>query len=271
MTSAGSLLSTNLSKMIDSYDIVMRTYWAPIKGYESHVGTRTDVRPVWSDDLDRTSPATYGIDGSERALVFTRYARVPTDRKISVNESDSNQQCEDILKAYRKKFPTRNALSSSCILGFMSTFFDVTPVEGKLDLYPEVHYAPTTGFSSVNFLANVCDTVTVFGTSLSDSLDKKVRDAGFLYHYYPSDDASAGVPDKMYHHNFTEERSFYLKRSTCACRDGYTGVIFLDASKLRPLPPSFEILKHDENAKGSSPGGADAVKRLFEQFKNKCT
>ena len=76
------------------------------------------------------------------------------------------------------------------------------------------------------------------------------------------------VPDNMSYHNFTEERSFYLRRSTCACRDGYTGVIFLHASKLRPLPPSLEILKHDEASKSSSPGGAEAVKLLFQQFKN---
>ena len=103
---------------------------------------------------------------------------------------------------------------------------------------------------------------------MSDSLDKKAKNAGFEYHYYP-DETPAGPPDARYRHNFTEERSFYLKRSTCTCRDGYTGVIFLDASKMRPLPPSLEILKHDEATKGSSPGGSAAVKQLFEQFKNR--
>ena len=154
-------------------------------------------------------------------------------------------------------------------------------LNGELNLYPEVHYTPSTGFSSVNFLANVCDTVTVFGTSLSTSLDKNTEEAGYGYHYYPSENASAGPKKRLsrrrlqdgevrskYFHNFMEERYYYLKRSTCACHDGYAGVIFLDASKLRPLPPSLEILKHDEATKSSSPGGAHAVKRLFQQFKN---
>jgi hypothetical protein len=271
--------------MIDSYDVVMRSSWAPIKNYQSHVGSRTDVRPVWSADLDRaTFSDKYGIDGSERALVFILYSRLPapTGLRLGVNEANSNWICETILSAYRKKFPTRNALASSCILSGFETFLDRVSKDRKVNFYPDMPYSPTSGFSSANFLASVCDTVTVFGTSLSKSLDKSAKDAGFTYHYYHENErlarleALAGTsglqqaPDiKNYKHNFTAERSFFLERSTCACRDGYAGVIFLDANKLRPLPPSFDIRKHDEVTKGSSPGGADAVKRLFQQFKNR--
>ena len=163
----------------------------------------------------------------------------------------------------------------------MGSFAYTIAAEGTVNLYPGMHQPPTTGFNCVNFLASLCDTLTIFGTSVTDFLDESAQAAGFEYHYYETQipnerkprslletfhDSDVSVKQQM-SHDFMAERDYYLKRSSCTCRDEYAGVIFLIPSKLRPLSSSIKLIKHEESTKVTSPGGFDAVKQLFEKFK----
>lgn len=273
VSSAGTLLSSKLGKIIDQYDVVMRSGWAPIKGFEGHVGSRTDIRPAPTASLNKTHPS-YGHDGSERVLFFSEYASIPG--YPGHDEKGSNEWCEIVLKAYRQKFPTKNALSSTCIMGSFGTNFTA---DGTVNLYPSLHHPATTGFTLANLLGSLCDTLTLFGFSLSDSLDDIALEAGYMYHYYPDrrkrsrklftaeGDVLNEQKTPQWHHDFKGERKFYQERSLCTCKDGFAGVYFLDVNKMRPLPPSVKLIKHDETTKGTSPGGMEAVKQLFQQMK----
>ena len=44
ISTAGSLLNHNYGPFIDGHDVVIRTGQSPIRGYESHVGSKTTYR-----------------------------------------------------------------------------------------------------------------------------------------------------------------------------------------------------------------------------------
>lgn len=257
VTSAGTLLSTNLGKTIDTFDVVMRSPYAPVRGYEKHVGSRSDVRsvayegPVWA----KRRNVTYAIDGSESIFV------VPHQKS-----EHSYELCQKILSTYRQQFPSTRAQSSSCVMSEYSDF----DANGTRK-YPELNHYATTGFLSTNFLASICDTLVLFGTSVSDSLDASAQGAGYNYHFYPGLGGTGFYPYArrlQEWHDFVEERNFFLKRSNCACRDGYTGVIYLDVYKMRPIPQSSKPVKYDESIGEASPGGLDEVAQLFRKLKS---
>ncbi len=66
----------------------------------------------------------------------------------------------------------------------MGSFAYTIAAEGTVNLYPGMHQPPTTGFNCVNFGASLCDTLTIFGTSVTDFLDESAQAAGFECHYY---------------------------------------------------------------------------------------
>ena len=44
VSNSGSLLEHEYGNLIDSYDVVLRANRCVVKGFETHVGSRTDIR-----------------------------------------------------------------------------------------------------------------------------------------------------------------------------------------------------------------------------------
>ena len=56
VASGGSVLSNELGKEIDKFDLVVRTNLAQFEGFEKHVGSRTDVRFLSHKTFGNTLP-----------------------------------------------------------------------------------------------------------------------------------------------------------------------------------------------------------------------
>ena len=64
VSTAGSLLARRDGPQIDAHDLVVRTGSSPVRGYETHVGSRTSMRYAKAEKFDsleslvRSEPAT---------------------------------------------------------------------------------------------------------------------------------------------------------------------------------------------------------------------
>ncbi|XP_078596632.1 CMP-N-acetylneuraminate-beta-galactosamide-alpha-2,3-sialyltransferase 4-like [Branchiostoma floridae x Branchiostoma japonicum] len=183
---SGALLEKGLGRVIDGYDVVIRMNDAPVKGYESDVGSRTDFRFFYPEsstlnqaDLDS---GTYYV--------------------VVMYKSNDLNWLQAILTKVK---PTGQFWKG------VAQKLDIDPAQ-FLILNPQVlHVAardvrlqgrwPTTGLIATTFALHYCDVVDLAGFGYGSSI---------FSHYYERD-KTGGLPAGGTQHNVTVEKEYLIR------------------------------------------------------------
>ncbi|QQP35463.1 Beta-galactoside alpha 2_6-sialyltransferase ST6Gal I/II, partial [Caligus rogercresseyi] len=163
VTSAGSLINSELGPFIDSHDFVMRFNDAPTFGHEKDVGSKTSLRVVNSQILSR--PEFGFLDPKNLYSHSPVLVWDPTNYNVSIGEWYSNV----FLKATHEAGGSPLSPSSRKPLSHSK--------------WPLVPNPPTTGFIGLALSTQQCKVIRVFEYIPSLRYSDKC-------HYYGSDYAS---------------------------------------------------------------------------------
>lgn len=240
---AGSLLSAKMGRTIDKNDIVIRTGFAPIDGYESSVGSRTTARFTWTN----ASNPLLVSSGNERFIFILQY------------DLNNNTQCRDMLAFYRKGRGSN--LSLRCFLVSVDVSKVVYHTGWASDAF-------SSGVWSLAILAQACDSVTAYGVRFTPD------SAHNPYHYYENRnkteaEAKTDFPNDPNRHKFFEESQLYRDNSKCLCYAGAAATIFFDVKKFAQPTGWIFFRAYDEKTGlyGSSADGLGAVRAAFRAAK----
>uniref|UniRef100_A0A6T5SXA2 Uncharacterized protein n=1 Tax=Ostreococcus mediterraneus TaxID=1486918 RepID=A0A6T5SXA2_9CHLO len=160
VSSAGYLLKANLGYEIDGADFVIRTSIAPRKGFESFVGSRTDLRILRNSAFD-SERANYEPEGEENIIIV--HDAVPNTTSPMWKFSNHLILAEQSAPYMNFRRPTRTGNFQYSTLGRC--------LAGSRDI--------STGMWSISLLyhQNFCREIKLYGFSGHKHLDEP-------YHYF---------------------------------------------------------------------------------------
>lgn len=164
LSTAGSLLSHHRGQFIDGHDVVIRTGQGPIRGYESHVGSRTTYRimtvslfdPRYRINVDHFSKDVL----RNETLVYTHHTHLAPGCR---------------MEKYHSKYKISNA-------------YQCMPDRIQCKQVPRTRRDFSTGFRSAFFAwENLrCDVLNLLGFNTTENID-------LAYHYWKDGSKHDGV------------------------------------------------------------------------------
>lgn len=195
--SSGVLIQHNYSHEIDASDFVIRFNDAPVEGYESHVGTRDDLRFINNQlaGMVLKEKTTDGFHLSNK----TRYAMVWNE--------DDKKQSRDLDKVATENPGLEVYVGDSQLLDDISEVFQTIYDPKWWGDMPGRSLKPSTGTVGMLLALSICTEVKAFGMAWS-------ANALTSPHYYYSDPSTDGEKDAGkdgYHRTFGAEKDLWAR------------------------------------------------------------
>eukprot|EP00096_Caligus_rogercresseyi_P013293 TRINITY_DN5967_c0_g1_i1.p1 TRINITY_DN5967_c0_g1~~TRINITY_DN5967_c0_g1_i1.p1 ORF type:complete len:435 (-),score=97.08 TRINITY_DN5967_c0_g1_i1:150-1454(-) len=178
VTSAGSLINSELGPFIDSHDFVMRFNDAPTFGHEKDVGSKTSLRVVNSQILSR--PEFGFLDPKNLYSHSPVLVWDPTNYNVSIGEWYSSPDKPFFETFFSKRLMKPEEALYLLHPGSLWSLWDWLQSHSKWPLVPN---PPTSGFIGLALSAQQCKVIRVFEYIPSLRYSDKC-------HYYGSDPAS---------------------------------------------------------------------------------
>ncbi|PIK62375.1 hypothetical protein BSL78_00694 [Apostichopus japonicus] len=192
---SGILLESKCGSIIDSYDLVIRANMAPVRGYESDVGNKTDLMLVNDEMLGNLDTVLSSGPQTEREREIWR-TLTSLNNTILWYPKDTSKHTtllQNIAKALKKK-----KLHVQVAFSLKDIYSDV---KWKYNLW---RY-PSSGLYMLAVAEAVCQSTAIFGfyPYEKDDFGKKV-----LRHYYEKNLTNF----KTWAHNFDAEYHMLMSR-----------------------------------------------------------
>jgi len=145
---SGTLLRSGMGAEIDRHDAVMRINYAPVRGFEADVGSKT----------------TYDFSNRENARRILKNNAHWRDSTLLFFEVASPTNRRQMFVPLVNKYPNKEIhfIHPGFVARAMDLWFDMkVEIEARRD--KKFHDKPMSGFMAVMFLTNVCSKLDIYG------------------------------------------------------------------------------------------------------------
>ncbi|XP_041475332.1 alpha-N-acetylgalactosaminide alpha-2,6-sialyltransferase 3-like [Lytechinus variegatus] len=213
--SSGHLLGSNMGKEIDNTECVIRQNMAPVLKHVKDVGMRTTVRVVGHSNIKRglLTPQTVSREILSNPRTRPSIIYVPWLYNETIDRTTNKvfQHVRSLNKLYPK---VQYYFQSDDMIGEMDEMFmDETGLNRT-----EIESWFSTGYMSVLFVLDICDSVVCYGVSDADYC-KREPESPVSYHYF--DTSKNPLRECSYYnereylvkggHKFLTEKKLYAK------------------------------------------------------------
>jgi hypothetical protein len=201
VSSSGRMLLHEHGDAIDGHDFVIRFNHAQVKGFEKHVGSKTDLL-VFNSQLG----------GREKAMPLFAEARASIMRDFHTNVLDFARSGFHSVPNYvrlRRQSPKSVYVANNHFNKFVASVWNLGA-------------SPSSGFLGIILALQLCDVVDVYEVAPSR------KPFGQTYYWLPGGNATR----RSQWHAYAQEQAFLLNRSiTPKPETEHTGMVRLTASK----------------------------------------
>jgi hypothetical protein len=163
--SAGKLLNQRYGELIDSHDIIIRSNQAPSIGYESHVGSRTDIRIL---NCHNFSP--HFLDSSKNLTTPLELLSFDNDFVLKLKNEHIVVKNNFSVSDGGVKSVFEIMQNNNCKVHLFDDFININKIENLLDIVDS-----SCGFLGILLAKKLFSSVSCFGFTFHQEEDLSSR------------------------------------------------------------------------------------------------